>query len=118
MNPALLETVWEKVDKSRLRQTLLDMIDIYSPSGKEEDLQLYIEGRLKRAGSPVARQEVDGERYNLISKIGQGEPTIYLVGHVDTVSAWDLETYSASEEWGVVRGLGAADMKGGCAAML
>ncbi|MBW2504468.1 MAG: M20/M25/M40 family metallo-hydrolase [Deltaproteobacteria bacterium] len=118
MNPALLETVWEKIDKSRLRQTLLDMIDIYSPSGKEEDLQLYIEGRLKRAGFPVARQEVDGERYNLISKIGQGEPMLYLVGHVDTVSAWDLETYSAIEEWGVVRGLGAADMKGGCAAML
>ena len=118
MNPKLLEAVWAKIDKARLRKTLLEMIDIYSPSGKEEDLQLYIERRLKRAGFPVARQEVDGERYNLLSKIGQGEPTIYLVGHVDTVSAWDLETYSAVEEWGVVRGLGAADMKGGCAAML
>jgi acetylornithine deacetylase len=41
-----------------------------------------------------------------------------MVGHVDTVPAWNLEEYAAEEEWGVVRGLGAADMKGGCAAML
>jgi len=113
-----LEQVWDAVDPQRLRQTLMDMINIYSPSGKEEDIQLYLEERLEIAGIPVLRQEVEEERYNLVAAMGDGEPSLYLAGHVDTVAAWDIEEYAAVEEWGVVRGLGSADMKGGCAAMV
>jgi acetylornithine deacetylase len=113
-----LEQVWAAINPQRLRQTLMDMIDIYSPSGKEEDVQLYIEEILSSSGIPVRRQVVEEERYNLVTIMGRGEPDLYLVGHVDTVAAWDIEEYSAIEEWGVVRGLGAADMKGGCAAMV
>lgn len=118
MNQSLVEKVWDDIDGERLRQTLIDMVDIYSPSGKEEDIQLYIEARLVNAGIAVTRQEVDEDRYNLCATMGQAEPQLYLVGHVDTVPAWDLDEYCATEEWGVVRGLGTADMKGGCAAML
>jgi acetylornithine deacetylase len=113
-----LEQVWNAIDPQRLRQTLMDMIDIYSPSGKEEDVQLYIEERLATAGIAVQRQEVEEDRYNLIATMGATKPELYLVGHVDTVTAWDIEEYAAIEEWGVVRGLGSADMKGGCAAMI
>ncbi|SDZ96098.1 acetylornithine deacetylase [Desulfuromusa kysingii] len=113
-----LEHVWNAIDPIRLRQTLMEMIDIYSPSGKEEDIQLYLEERLVATGIPVRRQIVEGERYNLITTMGQGEPSLYFVGHVDTVTAWDIDKYTAVEEWGVVRGLGSADMKGGCAAMV
>lgn len=115
---AMLEQVWSAVDPQRLRRTLMEMIDIYSPSGKEEDIQLYLEERLTEAGIPVRRQEVEDERYNLVATMGGEEPSLYLVGHVDTVAAWDIEEYCAVEEWGVVRGLGSADMKGGCAAMV
>lgn len=118
MNQELLEQVWAAIDGAQVRQTLIDMVDIYSPSGKEEDIQLYIEDRLKTAGLEVTRQVVEEERYNLLATMGEGEPVMFLVGHVDTVPAWNLEEYFAEEEWGVVRGLGAADMKGGCAAML
>ncbi len=113
-----LEQVWKAIDPERLRKTLMEMIDIYSPSGKEEDIQLYLEERLQASGIPVQRQVVEDERYNLISTMGAAEPSLYLVGHVDTVAAWDIDEYAASEEWGVVRGLGSADMKGGCAAMV
>jgi acetylornithine deacetylase len=113
-----LERAWTAIDPQRLRRTLLEMVDIYSPSGKEEDIQLYLEERLSAAGIPVRRQEVEEERYNLVTTMGEGEPALYLVGHVDTVAAWDIEEYAAVEEWGVVRGLGSADMKGGCAAMV
>lgn len=113
-----LENVWSKVDPQRLRQTLMEMIDIYSPSGKEEDIQLYLEQRLRDAGLKVQRQDVEEERFNLVSTMGSAPPAFYLVGHVDTVTAWDLDDYGAVEEWGVVRGLGSADMKGGCAAMV
>jgi acetylornithine deacetylase len=113
-----LAKVWSAIDPLRLRRTLMEMVDIYSPSGKEEDLQLYLEERLSVAGVPVRRQVVEEERYNLVATMGAGEPSLYLVGHVDTVAAWDIEEYAANEEWGVVRGLGSADMKGGCAAMV
>ncbi|MCW8860099.1 MAG: M20/M25/M40 family metallo-hydrolase, partial [Deltaproteobacteria bacterium] len=114
----LLEQVWSAIDPLRLRQTLMEMIDIYSPSGKEEDIQLYLEEHLAATGIPVRRQIVEDERYNLVTTMGPGEPALYLVGHVDTVAAWDIDEYAAVEEWGVVRGLGSADMKGGCAAMV
>ena len=117
MNPQLEQT-WKTIDPARLRQTLMEMIDIYSPSGKEEDVQLYLEERLKSSGVPVLRQEVEEERFNLVATMGAENPSLYLVGHVDTVAAWDIEEYAAVEEWGVVRGLGSADMKGGCAAMV
>jgi acetylornithine deacetylase len=58
------------------------------------------------------------ERYNLHVVLGEEPPSLYLVGHVDTVPAWDLETFGASEEGPLIKGLGAADMKGGCAAMV
>jgi len=113
-----LDRVWQAIDDARLHRTLLDMLDIYSPSGKEEDIQLYLEELLTGAGFSVERQEVEEERYNLRVTMGAAEPRLYLVGHVDTVPAWDLEEFGAREENGVIHGLGSADMKGGCAAML
>jgi acetylornithine deacetylase len=113
-----LENVWRAIGPSRLRQAFFDLLDIYSPSGKEEDVQLYLEQRLTGAGFAVERQEVEEERYNLRVTMGRGEPLLYLVGHVDTVPAWDLEKFGAREENGTIRGLGSADMKGGCAAMV
>lgn len=115
---ARLEKVWQAINSDRLRKTLLDLLDIYSPSGKEEDIQLYLEEVLGRAGFTAERQEVEHERYNLRVTMGREEPRLYLVGHVDTVHAWDLESYGPREEGGIIRGLGSADMKGGCAAMV
>jgi acetylornithine deacetylase len=115
---AHLERVLAAIDADRLKRTLLDLLDIYSPSGKEEDIQLYLEERLSQAGFLVQRQEVEAERYNLLATMGPGEPELYLVGHVDTVPAWDLEEVGAREENSVIHGLGSSDMKGGCAAMV
>ncbi|RII24959.1 MAG: acetylornithine deacetylase [Geobacter sp.] len=114
----LMERVWSAIDPERMKRLLLDMLDIYSPSGKEEDIQLYLEEYLTRAGCAVERQGVEEERYNLRVTMGTGAPQLYLVGHVDTVPAWDLETFGPKEENGIIRGLGSADMKGGCAAMV
>lgn len=113
-----LERVWGAIDPDRLRRMLLDLLEIYSPSGKEEDAQLYLEEILTRAGFAVERQEVEHERYNLRLTMGSGEPRLYLVGHVDTVPARDLEEYGPREDDGIIGGLGSADMKGGCAAMV
>jgi acetylornithine deacetylase len=113
-----LEKVWQAINPVRLRKTFLDLLDIYSPSGKEEDIQIYLEEVLSRAGFRVERQEVAEDRYNLRVAMGPEEPRLYLVGHVDTVPAWDLDSFGPQEEDGVIFGLGSADMKGGCAAMV
>jgi acetylornithine deacetylase len=106
------------IDAARLRRILLDLLDIYSPSGKEEDIQLYLEDLLASAGFSVERQAVEEERYNLLVTMGAGKPSFYLVGHVDTVPAWDLEDLGGKDGGEIIRGLGSADMKGGCAAIV
>lgn len=115
------DALWAAIDPQRLRQMLREMIDIYSPSGKEEDIQLFLEERLSRHGIGVDRQPLpdeEEERYNLRAILGEREPDLYLVGHVDTVTAWDLDDFGVQEEGDLLRGLGSADMKGGCAAMV
>jgi len=114
----LRDKVWEAIRPERLRANLLEMVDIYSPFGKEEDIQLYLEEQLKGTGLKVVRQEVEEERYNLIVTMGSGTPDFFLTGHVDTIPAWDLESFGARREGDTIFGLGSADMKGGCAAMV
>jgi acetylornithine deacetylase len=106
------------IDRERLRRLLHRLMDIYSPSGKEEEILAYLHGHLKRKGLSVIRQEVDDSRYNLIVVPPEGEARLALVGHLDTVVAYDLEQYGYEEEDDLIIGLGAADMKGGCAAMV
>lgn len=115
---ARLEKVWQAINPDRLRKMFLEMLHIYSPSGKEEDIQIYLEKILTTAGFSVERQEVDEDRYNLRVTMGPEKPWLYMVGHVDTVPAWDLDTFGPKEEDGIIFGLGSADMKGGCAAMV
>jgi acetylornithine deacetylase len=108
------------IDPTRLRRLLRRLIEIYSPSGKEEDVLEFVRGWLKRRGIPVERQEVDERRYNLVVPPPPGvSPRLAFIGHLDTVTHWDLENLGEYQEDGdQVAGLGAADMKGGCAAML
>ncbi|MBD3421899.1 MAG: M20/M25/M40 family metallo-hydrolase [Chitinivibrionales bacterium] len=106
------------VNQERLETLLCDMIDIYSPSGKELDVLIFIEKYLKRRGLPVHRIDVDGRRYNILVADRFDESDLVFVGHCDTVSAWDLDSFRSVETDDTIAGLGAADMKGGCAAMM
>lgn len=107
------------VQPERLRNLLKNLIDTYSPSGKEEEILGYTEKYLKKQGLKVEKQEVDENRYNIVvlpEKLD--EVDVWYVGHLDTVTAYDLEDYGFSQEGDTVFGLGAADMKAGCAAMV
>jgi acetylornithine deacetylase len=106
------------INTRRLQQLLRKMVNIYSPPGKENDLVDFLYSYLKRHGLPVVRQAVDEDRHNLIVEPDDVEAGLVLVGHLDTVEAYDLESYEFSLEGDVAAGLGTADMKGGCAAMI
>jgi succinyl-diaminopimelate desuccinylase len=71
--------------------------------------------RFKSEGEP----EVD----NLYTRIGQGAPHLCFAGHIDVVppgdeAGWMHPPFDAVIDGGVLYGRGAADMKGGIAAMM
>jgi len=106
------------VQPQRLRKLLCHLVDIYSPSGKEEAILEYLHAYLKKRHLPVIRQPVDDSRYNLLVLPAENEIDAILVGHLDTVVAYDLDDYAFREDGDTVFGLGTSDMKGGCAAMI
>jgi len=106
------------INLQRLQRLLHRLINIYSPSGKEEEILEYLYGHLKRRNLPVIRQKVDDNRYNLLVMPPGAEIQLVFVGHLDTVTAYDLDHYEAEQDGDLITGLGVADMKGGCAAMV
>jgi len=107
------------IQVGRLKNLLRNMVDIYSPSGKEEEITAYIYKYLKKQHLKVIKQKVDKQRYNLILIPREyDEIDLCFIGHLDTVTAYDLEDYRFTENGDTISGLGTADMKGGCAAMI
>lgn len=107
-----------EIRPARLRKLLRHLVEIYSPFGKEGDVVDFMYEYLTNAGLPVVRQEVDEDRDNLIVVPPGVDPELVFVGHLDTVEAYDLEQTELREEGDELIGLGTADMKGGCAAMV
>lgn len=107
------------INISRLNDLLRKMLDIYSPSGREDELTDFLFEFISANGLPVTRQLVDGTRANLLVGAPSGDHVpLAFIGHIDTVPAYDVDQYESVEEDGWISGLGAADMKGGCAAMI
>ncbi len=107
------------IQPDRLRELLRDLVNIYSPSGKEEEILGYTHDYLIRHGLTAMKQEVDENRYNLmVLPENRNEIALCFVGHLDTVTAYDLDDYGFREKGKEIFGLGTADMKAGCAAMI
>ncbi len=107
------------IQTERLKNLLRELVDIYSPSGKEEDILEYVRDYLTAQGLAVTEQEVDENRFNILVLPEKEEAMVLcFIGHLDTVTAYDIEDYGFAEEGDTVVGLGSADMKSGCAAMI
>jgi acetylornithine deacetylase len=117
-----IETAGEKeeiVNEGRLKSLFRGMVDIYSPFWKEERVLEFLRDYMTGMGLRPVRQAVDENRYNLlVLPEGGREAEFAFVGHVDTVDAYDFEDFGWAEKEGRIFGLGTADMKGGCAAMI
>jgi len=105
------------IQQERLTQLLTDMVDIYSPSGKEAQITSYLSDYLMSHDLPVTLRPVTEGRMNIEVALDP-QPEVAFLGHVDTVPAFDIENYEAHCEDEILHGLGTADMKGGCAAMI
>lgn len=108
-------------------KTLMDMVDIPSPTGREGELAKYIVARLAKAGFDAYLQEVSEGRPNAVGvRPGRGTGiNLLFTGHMDTSYDGD-EDYLEGEGFkakavlrdGWIWGLGANNMKSGLASAL
>ena len=63
-------------------QTLIELVQHYSPSGQEENAVNYLIQRMKELGFDKAYKDEIG---NAVGVMGEGEKQIVLLGHIDTV---------------------------------
>jgi LysW-gamma-L-lysine carboxypeptidase len=89
---------------------LTRMLNIYSPSGNEEQISLFLAEEMTKLGFKVHRDEVG----NVIGEIGEGSPVVLLCGHMDTVEG----EIAIRVEDGQLYGRGSVDAKGPLAAMI
>ncbi|RLC78982.1 MAG: YgeY family selenium metabolism-linked hydrolase [Chloroflexi bacterium] len=108
-------------DEKQLITFLRDLIRIPSLSSQEGPLAERIAREMRDLGFSKVYIDKVG---NVVGRIGTGEsPVLLFDGHMDTVdvgdaSAWSKDPYGAEVEGDFLYGLGAADMKGGLAAMV
>ncbi|NNM73965.1 succinyl-diaminopimelate desuccinylase [Enterovirga aerilata] len=102
---------------------------IRCPSVTPEDAGAltYVAGLLERAGfevhTPAFSEPGQPEIRNLYARIGRGAPCLVFAGHTDVVppgqeGSWTHPPFAGEVADGRLYGRGAADMKGGIAAML
>jgi len=91
-------------------ELLTDLLGIYSPSGKEVVISDFLVEEMKKLGFRVKKDAIG----NVIGEIGEGEPTVLLCGHMDTVAGY----LPLRVEKDKIYGAGAVDAKGPLAAMI
>jgi len=98
-------------------------IESTNPPGNELDLARWLADYFAEAGVEAEVLEYEGKRANLVARLqGSGSrPALIFSAHMDTVPAgempWTFPPFSGTLHEGKVYGRGAADMKGGLAAV-
>jgi len=90
---------------------LKNMLEIYSPSGKEENLASFLKKKLETLRFEKVWTDKAG---NVYGEIGSGFPTVLLCGHMDTVHGW-IPVKTQDDK---LYGRGAVDAKASLAAMI
>lgn len=110
-----------------VRDTLMDLVNIPSPTGCEIGVARYLVERMRAAGLDTDLQYVDADRPNAVGHLRGRDDGINLLftGHMDTSYSGDEEHLSgegfkprAVHRDGWIWGLGANNMKSGLAAAL
>jgi acetylornithine deacetylase len=115
------------ITAERIRDTVVEMVDISSPTGREAQMAHYLVRRMRAIGMDTDLQLVDEGRPNAVGHLrGRGTGTnLLFTGHMDTSYSGE-EDYLSGEGFqpkavvrdGWIWGLGANNMKSGLAAAL
>lgn len=114
-------------DSGELIELTKELLRVRSenPPGDQSAIAEFLESKMKEIGLQVEKYDYEPGKPNVIGKlVGKNRrPILMLNGHVDTVPAGDIDMWRSNPFEPVVRdgklyGRGAADMKGGLAAMI
>jgi len=115
------------ITADKVRDLLVDLVNIASPTGKEAAVAHYLVERMRKSGLDTDLPQVDAGRPNAVGHLrGRGDGlNLLFTGHMDTSYSGD-EEHLAGEGFrpnavvrdGWIFGLGANNMKSGLAAAL
>jgi len=116
-------------DGKEVTGLLSELVKIPSPYFEEEKIMQFAHRWLEDAGVPVGFHRFHEDRIfdykgvNVVGSLESGHPgpTVVVNGHLDTVKlcdGWTRDPFAAQIDGDRMYGLGACDMKGGCAAIM
>jgi acetylornithine deacetylase/succinyl-diaminopimelate desuccinylase-like protein len=117
-----------KIDREKLVQDALDLVNVESPTGKEGEVGELYASKLRALGMKVVMQEVEQGRHNVLATLRGEKPdgaNLMFNGHLDTSFAASESpeilkaispVYHFEPPWGYVKddwlyGMGAFNMK-------
>ncbi|KAB2388766.1 zinc-binding metallopeptidase family protein [Actinomadura montaniterrae] len=89
----LLTEAWAQIKVERLRDLVVGMVDIPSPTGAEAVLAQWLTGRLEDAGLHASYQAIDDEQGNATGRLRGGGtgPDLLLYAPIDTLTVGTAE---------------------------
>jgi len=117
------------LNREKVEELLSDLVRIYSPYFRENDVMSYAYKWFNKKGLPSEyhhfheKKVTDFRGRNIIGRLkGQDDgPVILLNGHLDTVEicqGWERDPLEAKIEGDKLYGVGALDMKAGCTSIM
>lgn len=110
----------EHIDRERLVKLVMDLVNIPSPTGEEEEVARVLHGILRDAGFDAVLQPIGDSRYNAIGRMqGRGGgKSLMFNGHLDTSFGpeqahrglgYQCKATLVDDEW--IYGMGSFNMK-------
>lgn len=117
------------IDKNEVVELMKKLISIPSPYFEEKDIMAYVKGWFEKNEMQASLHEYHEHKItghhgeNIVLNLDGGQPglTICINGHLDTVklcNGWTVDPYAGIVDGDKIYGLGALDMKSGCAATM
>jgi len=125
----MLDNVSNYLNRTRVEELVSNLVKIYSPYFHENEIMEYVHDWFKERGLPAEYHHFQEKKVthflgtNVFGRL-KGErkgPTILLNGHLDTVQeceGWTKDPLGAAIEDDRLYGVGALDMKSGCASIM
>ena len=94
-----------------------------NPPGDVSEVAGLVSDWLSERGHEARSVEPEPGRVNILTQVGEGRPSLILMGHMDVVPAgdvgrWSFEPFCGAVRNGRVLGRGSTDMKGGVACIM
>ena len=114
--------ILNEIDRTKLPELLEDLVSMRSDDSEQEIVD-YLVDRMEKLGADYEITEVAPNRQNLTASVGDGDRSLILNSHMDTVPPGDMENWQVpplklTRKGKDLVGLGACDAKGSLASML